>query len=165
MSAGLVFWSLFPWLGDGHHLPPSSQGATLWACVLIFFSYGNTSHTGSLGATGMTSFYLVAQRLKHLPPIRETQVRSLGWKDTLEKEMAIHSSILAWRIPWTEKPSRLQSTGSQRVRHDWATSPSPLWRPCLQIQSHSAVLYVKSSVYKFGGGDTIQPIREAFTMT
>ena len=61
---------------------------------------------------------LMAQRLKRLPPTRETRVRSLGREDPLEKEMAIHSSILAWRIPWTEKPSRLQSTGSQRVGHD-----------------------------------------------
>ena len=60
---------------------------------------------------------LVAQRLKRLPPMWETQVRSLGRKDPLEKEMAIDSSILAWRIPWTEKPSRLQSMGSQRVGH------------------------------------------------
>ena len=67
---------------------------------------------------------LVAERLKRLPPMRETRARSLGWEDPdLEKEMAIHSSILAWRIPWTEKPSRLQSTGSQRVGHDWATLP------------------------------------------
>ena len=61
---------------------------------------------------------LVAQRLKHLPPMREAQVRSLGREDPLEKEMAIHFSILAWRIPWMEKPSRLQSTGSQRIGHD-----------------------------------------------
>ena len=66
---------------------------------------------------------LVAQRLKHLPPMRETWVQSLGQEDPLEKEMAIHSSILAWRIPWMEKPSRLQSMRSQRVRHNWATSP------------------------------------------
>ena len=52
----------------------------------------------------------------------ETQVRSLGREDPLEKEMVTHSSILAWRIPWTEKPGKLQSMGSQRVRHDWATS-------------------------------------------
>ena len=65
----------------------------------------------------------MAQRLKRLPPMRETRVWSLDQEDPLEKEMAIHSSILAWRIPWTEKPSRLQSMGSQRVRHDWATSP------------------------------------------
>ena len=62
--------------------------------------------------------HLVAQRLKHLPPMQETRVRSLGWEDPLEKEMATHSSILAWRIPWTEEPCRLQSTGSQRVGHN-----------------------------------------------
>ena len=61
---------------------------------------------------------LVAQRLKRLPPMRETRVPSLGREDPLEKEMATHSSILAWRIPWTEEPGRLQSTGSQRVGHD-----------------------------------------------
>ena len=61
---------------------------------------------------------LLAQRLKHLPAMRETGVRSLGREDPLEKEMATHSSILAWRIPWTEKPGGLQSMGSQRVGHD-----------------------------------------------
>ena len=61
---------------------------------------------------------LVAQSVKRLPPMRETPVRSLGWEDPLEKEMATHSSILAWRIPWTEELGRLQSTGSQRVGHD-----------------------------------------------
>ena len=61
---------------------------------------------------------LVAQMVKHLPAIRETQVRSLGWEDLLEKEMATHSSIPAWRIPGTEEPGRLQSMGSQRVGHD-----------------------------------------------
>ena len=60
---------------------------------------------------------LVAQRLKRSPARQETWVQSLGREDPLEKEMAIHSSILAWRIPWMEKPSRLQSTGSQRVGH------------------------------------------------
>ena len=50
--------------------------------------------------------------------MRETQVQSLGQEDPLEKEMATHSSILAWRIPWTEEPGRVQSTGSQRIRHD-----------------------------------------------
>ena len=54
----------------------------------------------------------------------ETRVRSLGQEDPLEKEMATHSSILAWKIPWTEEPGRLQSMGSQRVGHDWATSLS-----------------------------------------
>ena len=61
---------------------------------------------------------LMAQRLKHLPGMWETEVRSLGREDPLEKEMAIHSSTLAWRIPWREEPSRLESKGSQRVGHD-----------------------------------------------
>ena len=65
---------------------------------------------------------MVAQRLKHLPAMRETRVWSLGWEDPLEKEMETQSSILIWRIPWREEPGRLQSTGSQRVGHDWATS-------------------------------------------
>ena len=65
---------------------------------------------------------LVAQTVKHLPAMRETWVQSLGQEDLLEKEMATHSSILAWRIPWTEEPGRLQSMGSQRVGHDWVTS-------------------------------------------
>ena len=65
---------------------------------------------------------LVAHRLKRLPAMQEIWVWSLGGEDPLEKEMAIHSSILAWRIPWTEEPGGLQSTGSQRVWHDWATS-------------------------------------------
>ena len=60
----------------------------------------------------------MAQRLKRLPAMQETWVRSLGREDPLEKEMVTHSSILAWRIPWTEKPGRLQSTASQRVGHD-----------------------------------------------
>ena len=67
---------------------------------------------------------LVAQRLKRLPGMRETRVQSLSWEDPLEKEMATHSSTLAWRIPWREEPGRLQSMESQRVRHDWATSLS-----------------------------------------
>ena len=60
---------------------------------------------------------LVAQRIKRLPAMQETWVQSLGWEDPLEKEMATHSSILAWRIPWTEEPGGLQSTGLQRVGH------------------------------------------------
>ena len=61
---------------------------------------------------------LVVQMVKRLPAMRETWVQSLGWEDPLEKEMATHSSTLAWKIPWMEEPGRLQSTGSQRVGHD-----------------------------------------------
>ena len=60
----------------------------------------------------------MAQTVKHLPAVEETRVRSLGWEDPLEKEMAIHSSNLALKIPWTEEPGGLQSMGSQRVGHD-----------------------------------------------
>ena len=61
---------------------------------------------------------MVAQRIKRLPAMREAQVQSLGGEDPLEKEMATHSSILAWKIPWMEEPGVLQFMGSQRVGHD-----------------------------------------------
>ena len=61
----------------------------------------------------------MAQTVEIPPAMQETRVRSLGREDPLEEEMATHSSILAWRIPWTEKPGRLQSMGSQRVGHDY----------------------------------------------
>ena len=75
-----------------------------------------------IGHDLMTS--LVAQTVKRLPAMQETRVWSLGREDPLEKEMATHSSTLAWRIPWTEEPSGLQSMELQRVGHDWATSLS-----------------------------------------
>ena len=61
---------------------------------------------------------LVAQLVKNLPAVQDTWVRSLGWEDPMEKEMAAHSSIIVWKISWTEEPGELQSMGSQRVRHD-----------------------------------------------
>ena len=69
---------------------------------------------------GWTS--LVAQMVKRLSTMRETRVQSLGWEDPLEGEMAIQSRTIAWKIPWTEEPGRLQSMGPQRVGHDRATS-------------------------------------------
>ena len=60
----------------------------------------------------------MAQMVKNLPAMQETWVRSLGWEEALEKEMATHSSTLAWKIPWTEEPGGLQSVGFQRVKHD-----------------------------------------------
>ena len=73
---------------------------------------------------------LVVQTVKNLPAMWETRVQSLGQGDPLEKGMATHSSVLVWRIPWTEKPGGLQSMGSQRVRHDWVTNTLALpdWR-------------------------------------
>ena len=67
---------------------------------------------------------LMARMVKSLPAMWETQVWSLGWKDSLEKEMATHFSILAWKIPWMEEHGRLQPMGLQRVRHDWVISLS-----------------------------------------
>ena len=98
----------FSWLADGEGRRQNS-----YHCNLALLSL-------------LLRVSLVAQMVKHLPAMRETRVRSLGWEDPLEKEMATHSSILAWEIPWTEDPGRLQSMGSQRVGHDWATSLS--WR-------------------------------------
>ena len=69
---------------------------------------------------------LVAQRVKNLPALWRNQIRSLGWEEPLEKELATHSSILAWEIPWTEEPGELQSIGSQRTGHDLATKQQQL---------------------------------------
>ena len=84
---------------------------------------------------------VVAQSLKNLPAGQETWVGSLGWEDPLEKEMATHSSILAWRIPWTEKPGRLKSMGSTK---SWTQQLKVrVWQkhlPCLEmvVNPHSA---------------------------
>ena len=66
----------------------------------------------------------MTQKVKRLPEVQETWVQSLGREDPLEKEMATQSSTLAWKIPWTEEPTKLQSMGSQRVRHDCAIALS-----------------------------------------
>ena len=97
---------------------------------LIYLSLGPTT------ANGIISFFLlmdnnflmrdslIAQSVKNLPAMQETQVRFMGWEDPLEKEMETHSGILTWKIPWAEEPGRLQSMDS-RVRHDLATKPPP----------------------------------------
>ena len=69
--------------------------------------------------------------VKNLPAMQEMQVQSLGWEDPLEEGMATHSSILAWRIPWTEEPGGLQSIGSQRVRHNWMPGAGILHIECI----------------------------------
>ena len=83
---------------------------------------------------------MVAQMIKDPFAMRETCVRSLGWEDPLEKEMATHSSTLAWRIPWTEEPGGVQSMVSQRVKHDWATNA--FIHVCVCVCVHH--LYVES---------------------
>ena len=90
--------------------------------IIIFLSFFSVSVQFIFIVRILVFYYtvtsLVAQMVKHLPTMWETQVQSLGWEDLLEKEMATHSSILAWKIPWTEEPGRLQSMGSQRAGHD-----------------------------------------------
>ena len=101
-------------------LPGKSQGQRRWA------GYGPWGHKESdttewLNHHHTYMSFLVAQTVKNLHAVQETQVRFLDWEDPLEKGMATHSSILAWRIPWMEEPGGLQSMGSQRVGHNWAT--------------------------------------------
>ena len=80
--------------------------------------------------------YELASTVKHLPATWETWVRSLSREDPLEKEMATHSSTLAWKVPWMEEPGRLQLMGSERVGHDWATSlSSSLWSKYFSLYS------------------------------
>ena len=90
---------------------------------LKFFSTGNVLKV-FMGKYEKGWASLVDQIVKNLPAVQKTWVWSLGLEDTLEKEMATHSSTLACKIPWTEKPGRLQSMGLQRVGHDWAISLS-----------------------------------------
>ena len=94
---------------DGRRRPEFGVSVNHWGVCHFIFAW-------------LWSITMVAQWVKRLPPMQETRVRSLGWEDPLEKEMATHSSTLAWKIPWTEKPGRPQSAGSQRVGHNWATS-------------------------------------------
>ena len=89
-------------------------------CALGKWSLGSLCHPDDWDPcqfSHLNSTSLVAQTVKNLPAMQEIQVRSLGWEDPLEKGMANHSSILAWRIPWTEEPGGRQSMGSQRIRH------------------------------------------------
>ena len=114
-------------------MPFFRVGDTLAECLhhsLRFFTYycaksfnwRNCHHTNKLFLYSLNWASLVAQMVKNLSTVWETQVRSLGWKDSPEKEMATHSSILAWRIAWTKEPGGLQSMELQRVGHNWATN-------------------------------------------
>ena len=124
--------------GHGGPCPAGSQQFTwevtaelrLWALFCEMFSPGVATvtvrnpgripKTRAQSESGVPNSWgsLVAQRVKNPPAVQETWVQSLGWEDTLEKGMVIHPSILTWGIPGTEEPGRLQSKGSQRVRHD-----------------------------------------------
>ena len=91
------------------------------AMILVFWML-SFKPTFSLSSFTFTGTSLVAQTLNRLPTMRENRIQSLGQEDLLEKEMATHSSFLAWKIPWMGEAGRLQSMKSQRVRHDWVTS-------------------------------------------
>ena len=96
---------------------------------------------------------------KNPPAMQETEVQSPGREDPLEKGMATHSSVLAWRTPWTEEPGGLQSMGSQRVRHDWVTNQQQLripwdeggWAPVLILKSSADLVLLNTSREKTGG--------------
>ena len=121
--SSLLAWRI-PWTGDcGRLQSTGSQRVGHGWATFTFALQADSLPSAPPGKSYIISYvYLVAQMAKNLPAMQETQVRSLGQEDPLEKEMATHSSILAWRIPWTEEAGGLQSMGSQRVRHDWATN-------------------------------------------
>ena len=94
---------------------PSKMSRKVWPSLLWNYCFSSLSWGFPGGSAS-----LVDQLVKNLTIMQETWVQSLGWEDSLEKEITMHSNILAWKIPWTEEPGRLQSIGLQRVRHDWA---------------------------------------------
>ena len=131
-----------------------------WSIPLVNERVQNAVHGCNLKNDRMISFrfqgkpfsitviQVYGQRVKRLPTMRETQVWSLGQEDPLKKEMATHSTTLAWKIPWTEKPGRLQSMGSQRVGHDWATSLNThlMPQPVVVKKLNSSVKYLQDLV-------------------
>ena len=141
-----MFWFLWPWsiwdlssltrdqtctpALEGDVLPAGSPEKSLRECSCTSGSYDtwirqNCSRISRSSLKGQAP--LVAQTVKNLPAMQETWVWSLGRKDPLEKGMATYSSVLAWRIPWTEESGSLQSIGSQRVELDWGTNTFVKW--------------------------------------
>ena len=109
------YWSGLPFPGD---LPDPGMEPVSSALASGFFATAVGTHNWYTAFSGVISSWgasLIAQLVKNLPTMQETYVQFPGWEDPLEKEMATHSSILAWRIPRTEEPGRLQPIGSQRV--------------------------------------------------
>ena len=129
-------WRFDPWIskilwrGKWRPTPVFLPGKSHGQRNLVGYSSWDR-RVGHDWATSLIIFFwtsLVAQRVKHLPVMQETWVQSLGQEDPLEQEMATHSCILAWEIPWQEEPRGLQSMGLQRVGHDWAyTYVSLVW--------------------------------------
>ena len=103
----------------------SSLQGYLWS-IHLGNALGSREYQHEQNRLGLDSWgFPGGSAVKNPPTVQEMQVQSLGWEDPLEKEMATHSSILAWEIPWTGEPGGLQSMGSQRVRHDLANKPPP----------------------------------------
>jgi len=102
--------------------------------ITLFFSKNEIVHLRAIEVT-FPGASLVVLKVNNMPAMQETRVQSLAWEDLLEKGMATHSSILAWRIKWTGEPERLQSTGSQRVGHDWETNTTT---GCFGLPGNSA---------------------------
>ena len=139
------------------------QIQTMWIPILSMCHHiGVRSHFSPHFTAPIFADTLVAQMIKNLPTMWETQVWTLHGEDPLEKGMATHSSILAWRIPRTEEPGGLQSMGLQRVKHDWATntffhfSPKeqfliglPNWRNLLKRHSHFSVYCNENGLVKW----------------
>ena len=112
-------WPLSP------RLAPRRHPGEIWGSPSTGQVQGEGTHSlwqDPVGTLCIWPHFLVSQMVKTLPAMSDTWVRSLGGEESLDKGMATHSSFLAWGIPWTEEPGRLQSIGSQRVRHDWATN-------------------------------------------
>ena len=149
-----MLWNVFPKLW---HISHRRVSETPLRAVCPFLKH----HTGKLSYPwSITEFRnelvsqwasLVAQTVTNLPAMQETQVQSLGQEESLEKGMATHSSILDWRIPWTEEPGRLQSMGLQRVGHDWAINthtPCPVNVPLCLAQSLNKRNYYGANLWK-----------------
>ena len=100
----------------GHSHPKEQASFNFMAAVTIGSDFG--AQENKVCQCFLSGASLIAHLVNHLPAMQETRVRSLGQEDPLEKEMATHSSTLAWKIPWTEEPGRLQSMGLQRVGHN-----------------------------------------------
>jgi len=100
------------------NFPTQGSNSGLLYCRQILYHLPGKTSPGKFFFVYGFSLIVVAQTVKNLPAMQENWVQSLGWEDPLEKGVATYSSILAWRILWTEEPGRLQSMGLQRVRHD-----------------------------------------------
>ena len=120
--ANLIPWVILFTLFCHYALFPFCSSWSIWNSQVYVFEVWIKKFSTLILNCVYVFVICVGLRLKHPPAMWETWVRSLDWEDPLGKEMAIHSSILAWRIPWTEEPGGLQSTGSRRVGHDYVTS-------------------------------------------